>query len=38
MDDTTSIRLKFHTSLFVTNNLMTVDLYAAVLDFPRFMF
>lgn len=37
-DDTTSIRLKLQTSFFVTSNLMTVELYAAVLDFLRFLF
>ena len=38
MDGTTSIRLKFQTSLFVTSNLMTVQLCAAVVDSLLFMF
>ena len=37
-DSTTSIRLKLQTSLFVTCSLMTVHLYAAVLNFLRVMF
>ena len=37
-DGTTSIRLKFQRSLFVTSNLMTVQLCAAVVDSLRCMF
>ena len=37
-DGTTSIRLKFQRSLFVTSNLMTVQLCVAVVDSLFFMF